>query len=96
VAGGLADGGGADVSVIAAAALAGVSGEATRTADYLNLGEWRNIMAEAETANLVVAPVGAGALLLVRRDQSMAVGLALRFAERARGTALAWLEGQGA
>jgi hypothetical protein len=37
-----------------------------------------------------------GALLLVRRDRSIAVGLALRFAERARGIALAWLKGQGA
>jgi hypothetical protein len=53
-------------------------------------------VAEAEHSNLVVAPVGEGALLLVRRDRSMAVGLALRFAERARGIALAWLKGQGA
>jgi len=96
LAGGLTDGEGKDVSELAAAALAGVSGEAARTAEYLGLQSWSAIVAEAETANLVVAPVGDGALLLVRRDRSFAVGLALRFAERARGIALAWLEGQGA
>jgi predicted regulator of Ras-like GTPase activity (Roadblock/LC7/MglB family) len=95
VAGGLVASNGADVAEVAAAGLAGVSGEATRTGEYLSLGAWRTIVAEAETANLVVAPVGEGALLLVRRDRSMPVGLALRFAERARGTASAWLQGQG-
>ncbi len=96
VAGGMTGAQGGDVSELAAAALAGVSGEATRAGEYIGLGGWRNIMAEAETANLVVAPVGEGALLLVRRDRSIPVGLSLRFAERARGAALAWLEGQGA
>jgi tetratricopeptide (TPR) repeat protein len=96
VAGGIADVAGRDVSELASAGLAGVSGEASRAADYLHLGSWRTIVAEAQTANLVVAPVGKGALLLVRRDRSMPVGLALRFAERARGVARAWLERQGA
>jgi len=96
LAGGLLAPNGADVSEVAAAGLAGVSGEAARTAQHLALGGWRTIVAEAESANLVVAPVGSGALLLVRRDRSMPVGLALRFAERARGTASTWLEGQGA
>jgi len=94
--GGLTDAAGKDASELAAAALAGVSGEAARTAEYLALGQWSAIVAEAEHSNLVVAPVGDGALLLVRRDRSMAVGLALRFAERARGIALAWLKGLGA
>jgi tetratricopeptide (TPR) repeat protein len=96
LAGGLTDREGKDASELAAAALAGVSGEAARTAEYIGLQSWTAIVAEAENANLVVAPVGDGALLLVRRDRSIAVGLALRFAERARGIALAWLEGQGA
>lgn len=96
VAGGLKDERGADVSELAAAALAGVSGEASRAAGYLALGGWGTIVAEAETANLVLAPVGEGALLMVRRERSIPVGLALRFAERARGAAHRWLEGQGA
>lgn len=96
LAGGLASVDGGDVSEIAAAGLAGVSGEAARTGDYLGLGEWRSILAEAEEANLVVAPVGEGALLLVRRDHGHPIGLALRFAERARGAAAAWLARQGA
>jgi predicted regulator of Ras-like GTPase activity (Roadblock/LC7/MglB family) len=96
LAGGLTDVEGKDASELAAAALAGVSGEAARTAEYLGLEAWSAIVAEAEHSNLVVAPVGEEALLLVRRDRSMAVGLALRFAERARGIALAWLKGQGA
>lgn len=96
VAGGLKDERGADASELAAAALAGVSGEASRTAGYLALGGWGTMVAEAETANLVLAPVGEGALLMVRRERSIPVGLALRFAERARGAAHRWLEGQGA
>ena len=96
LAGGLVSSDGSDVAEVAAAGLAGVSGEATRTGEYLGLGAWHTIVAEAETANLVVAPAGEGAMLLVRRDRSMPVGLALRFAERARGTASAWLTGQGA
>jgi len=96
VAGGIAGPQGADVSELAAAALAGVSGEAGRTAQYLSLGPWGTIVAEAERANLVLAPVGAGALLLVRRDRSMPVGLTVRIAERAQGAARAWLERQGA
>lgn len=95
LAGGLAGEGGADVSELAAAGLAGVSGEASRTGEYLGLGAWRTISAEAGSANLVVAPVGEGALILVRRDRSMPIGLALRFAERARNAAAAWLDGQG-
>lgn len=96
VAGGLKSAGGTDASELAAAALAGVSGEASRTASYLGLGGWNAIVAEADTANLVLAPVGDGALLMVRRDKSIPVGLALRFAERARGAASRWLAGQGA
>ncbi len=96
LAGGLTDKRGNDASKLVAAALAGVSGEASRTTEYLGLGGWSAIVAEADAANLVVAPVGAGALLLVRRDRSIAVGLALRFAERARAIAHTWLEGQGA
>lgn len=96
VAGGLGGADGADVSELAAAALAGVSGEAARTTEYLGLGEWGTIVAEADRANLVLAPVGRGALLLVRRDRSVPVGLTLRVAERAQSAARAWLERQGA
>ena len=96
LAGGLLSTAGADVSELAAAALAGVSGEAARTAGYLDLGTWGTIVAEAESANIVLAEVSDGALLLVRREKSVPVGLALRFAERARGAAASWLAGQGA
>jgi len=96
VAGGLTGAEGTDVSELAAAALAGVSGEASRTAQYLALGGWGTIVAEAYRANLVLAPVGPGALLLVRRDRSVPVGMAVRVAERAQGAARAWLEREGA
>jgi tetratricopeptide (TPR) repeat protein len=96
VAGGLTGAAGVPVSELAAAALAGVSGEAGRTAEYLALGGWDRIVAEADRANLVLAPVGSGALLLVRRDRSVPVGLAVRVAERAQAAARAWLERQGA
>lgn len=96
VAGGLRASDGSDASDIAAAALAGVSGEAGRMVSYLGMGAWITIVAESEHANFVLAPVGDGALLMVRRDRSTPVGLALRIAERARGVAHRWLEGQGA
>ena len=94
MAGGLRTAGGSDVSELAAAALAGVSGEATRTSGYLNLGTWTSIVAEAEHANVILAPVGEGALLLLRRERSTPVGLAARIAERARATAAQWLAAQ--
>jgi len=96
VAGGLGGADGVDVSALAAAGLAGVSSEAGRTAQYLALGAWTAIVAEADRANLVLAPVGPGALLLVRRDRGVPVGLALRMAERAQATASAWLARQDA
>jgi tetratricopeptide (TPR) repeat protein len=96
LAGGLRGPDGADVSELAAAALAGVSGEASRTAEYLHLGSWSAMVAETGTANLVLAPSTEGALLMIRRERSTPVGLALRIAERARAVAQHWLEGQGA
>ena len=96
IAGGLRGADASDVSELAAAALAGVSGEAQRTAQYLGLGAWGTIVAETDRANLVLAPVTAGALLLVRRDRSVPIGLAVRVAERALGAASAWRERQGA
>jgi predicted regulator of Ras-like GTPase activity (Roadblock/LC7/MglB family) len=95
MAGGLKNDAGADVSELAAAALAGVSGEAGRTAGYLNLGIWTTIVAEAEHANVVLSPVGDNALLMLRRDKSTPVGLALRIADRAKSAAGRWLEQQG-
>jgi tetratricopeptide (TPR) repeat protein len=86
--------GGQDVSELAAAALAGVSGEASRTATYLNLGSWYTIVAEAEQANVVLTPVGDGALLMLRRTKDTPVGLAVRIADRAKAAAARWLEQQ--
>jgi predicted regulator of Ras-like GTPase activity (Roadblock/LC7/MglB family) len=94
LAGGLRAADGADVSELAAAALAGVSGEAERTAEYLRLGGWNAIVAEAERANLVLAPVEGGAMLMVRREKSTPVGLVIRITERARAAARRWLERQ--
>jgi tetratricopeptide (TPR) repeat protein len=94
MAGGLKAPDGRDVSELAAAALAGVSGEASRTAAYLELGAWTVIVAEAEQANVVLSPVGESALVMLRRDKSTAVGLALRIGERAKRAAAQWLEDQ--
>jgi tetratricopeptide (TPR) repeat protein len=95
MAGGLSAGDGSDVSELAAAALAGVSGEAERTCEYMALGAWTAIVAEAEHANVVLAPASEGAVLMVRRERSTPVGLALRIADRARGAAVRWLQSVG-
>ncbi len=94
MAGGLKAADGSDVSELAAAALAGVSGEAGRTATYLGVGPWTAIVAEAELSNVILAPVGEGALLMLRRERSTPVGLAARIADRARAAAARWLEQQ--
>ena len=94
MAGGVKSDQGEDVSELAAAALAGVSGEASRTTGYLDLGAWTTIVAEAEHANVVLSPVGEGALLMLRRDKATPVGLAVRIADRARAAAGRWLEEQ--
>ena len=55
-----------------------------------------NLIADTTLLRLVAARYGVETSQVVRRDRSTPIGLALRFAERARDVVSAWLKGQGA
>lgn len=92
--GGVRSGGGADVSDVAAAYLAGAAQEAERTARLLGLGEWRWMIGEGPDGNAYVTQPAPGALLLIVRDRSVPAGRLAHLAERAASVARAWLERQ--
>jgi tetratricopeptide (TPR) repeat protein len=85
---------GDDVSEPAAAHVASVAREATRTADMLGLGPWLWLTIEAAAANLHLSAPDDQSLLLVVLDRSMPAGRLARLAERAAETARGWLEEQ--
>jgi tetratricopeptide (TPR) repeat protein len=82
---------GDEVSEPAAAHVASVAREATRTADILGLGPWLWLTIEAAAANLHLSAPDGRSLLLVVRDRSMPAGRLARLAERAAETARGWL-----
>ena len=91
--GGLRDANDADVADVVAAHLAGVSREAQRTVRLLELGAWEAVVVEAPGGNGAVVPVNSESLLLLMRDVSVPMGRLHLLAERAAGSARAWLEG---
>jgi predicted regulator of Ras-like GTPase activity (Roadblock/LC7/MglB family) len=82
-----ADGGdrGAEIG----AQLSGVSEEATRAMRHLGLGRWRQIVFEAETASVAMAPSGGG-VLLVAAPRSVPLGYVRRLLERSLERARLW------
>jgi tetratricopeptide (TPR) repeat protein len=83
---------GTDASDAVAAALAGVSREAERTARLLGLGVWRAIAIEGVPANYEVRSPSAETLLLVTRGRHVPAGRLSRIADRAVEQARQWLE----
>jgi tetratricopeptide (TPR) repeat protein len=90
--GSIASASGADVSDAAAAALAGVSREADRTARLLGLGTWRAIAIEGVPANYEVRSPSPETLVLVTRGRQVPAGRLARIADRAVEQARQWLE----
>lgn len=93
--GALKDSGGADVTDVVAAYLAGVSQEAARTAKLLRLGAWSGLSAEGRQGHVHLAQPTPDSLLLVVRDRSVPMGRLAMLAGRAAQAARRWLERQG-
>jgi tetratricopeptide (TPR) repeat protein len=91
VAGAHAADGGEDRSALIGAQLSGVSEEADRAMRHLGLGRWRQIVFEAESASVAMAPAGNG-VLLVAAPRSVPLGLVRRILEQSLERARRWLE----
>lgn len=83
-----------DVAEEVAAHLVGVSQEAARTAQLLDLGRWHFVLVEAERQNLYLEEPAEGTLLLLARDRSVPAGRLAVIAQRAAVVATRWLEAQ--
>lgn len=83
---------GSDPSDAVAARLAGVSREATRTAELLQLGYWQAVYLEGAAGHVVLTEPAEGTLLVIRRDQETPLGRLALLADRAGALARRWLE----
>ena len=81
---------GADIG----AQLSGVSDEANRAMRHLGMGRWRQIVFEADTASVAMAPSGGG-VLLVAAPRTVPLGYVRRLLERSLDRASRWM-GRGA
>jgi predicted regulator of Ras-like GTPase activity (Roadblock/LC7/MglB family) len=90
VAGMYVDSSGSDVSQEIGLALGGVGTEATRAMRHLELGEWRAIVCECSEANLALAPVDDGGIVLVAAAPEVPHGFVRRMADVAARRAFAW------
>jgi predicted regulator of Ras-like GTPase activity (Roadblock/LC7/MglB family) len=83
---------GRDVGADIGAQLSGVSEEAHRAMRHLGLGLWRQIVFEAETASVAMAPSGGG-VLLVAAPRSVPLGYVRRLLERSLDRVRRWAGG---
>ena len=84
---------GRDLGADIGAQLSGVSEEAERAMRHLGLGRWREIVFEAETASVAMAPSGSG-VLLVAAPRTVPLGYVRRLLERSLDRARSWLAGR--
>lgn len=94
VGGGLTGPEGNDVADAVAAYLTGVSQEADRTAQMLQLGPWEWLVAEGAEGNLHLTKPTDETRLLVVRDRSVPAGRLGLLAHKANHAARKWLEAQ--
>jgi predicted regulator of Ras-like GTPase activity (Roadblock/LC7/MglB family) len=95
VLGGRLSGGGADAAArgeALAAVLGGAIEEAARAAFHMELGGWRGVLLETETAVLHLAPLAEGLALVVLARKDAPPAWVLRTAERAGRSARSFLE----
>ncbi|HEY2850401.1 MAG TPA: roadblock/LC7 domain-containing protein, partial [Gemmatimonadaceae bacterium] len=81
---------GRDLGADVGAQLSGVSDEASRAMRHLGLGRWRQIVFEADTASVAMAP-SAGGVLMVAAPRSVPLGYVRRLLERSLDCANRWL-----
>jgi predicted regulator of Ras-like GTPase activity (Roadblock/LC7/MglB family) len=77
------------------AVMGGSVEEATRTAQYLAIGNWRGVMLEAERALLQLTPVGAQAVVVLAARRSTPAGWLMRAGAQAAERAAAYMETYG-
>lgn len=88
---------GRDVTEDVGATLSGVSGEAQRATRHLEIGAWRSIMFETDTAIVSIAPaaagrgMAAGGLIMLAAPPATPLGLLRRLLDRCVARAHAWL-----
>jgi len=83
---------GSEAGDAVAAALAGVSREAGRTARLLGLGEWQAIAVEGGPVNYEIRSPTEESLLFLMRGREVPAGRLSRIADRAASEAKVWLE----
>jgi predicted regulator of Ras-like GTPase activity (Roadblock/LC7/MglB family) len=81
---------GRDLGADIGAQLSGVSEEANRAMRHLGLWRWRQIVFEAETASVAMAPSGGG-VLLVAAPRSVPLGYVRRLLERSLERVRRWM-----
>ena len=89
VAGRYLTGDGRDLGADIGAQLSGVSEEANRAMRHLGLGRWHQIVFEAATASVAMAPSGGG-VLLVAAPRTVPLGYVRRLLERSLERARRW------
>jgi predicted regulator of Ras-like GTPase activity (Roadblock/LC7/MglB family) len=80
---------GRDLGADIGAQLSGVSEEANRAMRHLGLGRWHQIVFEADTSSVAMAPSGGG-VLLVAAPRSVPLGYVRRLLERSLERARQW------
>ena len=92
---------GRDVAQDVGASLSGVSDEALRATRHLDLGPWRSILFETESAVVSLSPTApdgpaAGGLMVVAASPSTPLGLLRRLLDRCLSRASLWMTRGGA
>ena len=92
---------GRDVAQDVGASLSGVSDEALRATKHLDLGPWRSILFETESAVVSLSPTpsdgpAAGGLMVVAASPATPLGLLRRLLDRCLSRATLWMTRGGA
>ena len=85
------DGAGQDVSHDVGAQLSGISEEVERSMRHLDIGAWRSITFETQTAVVAMAPSVDDSLVVVAASRSTPLGLLRRLLDRCTERATGWL-----
>jgi tetratricopeptide (TPR) repeat protein len=85
------DGAGQDVSQDVGAQLSGISEEVERSMRHLDIGTWRSITFETQTAVVAMAPSIDHSLVVVAASRSTPLGLLRRLLDRCTERATGWL-----
>ncbi|HET7631728.1 MAG TPA: tetratricopeptide repeat protein [Gemmatimonadaceae bacterium] len=86
---------GVDVASEVGAQLSGVTDEAVRATQHLDIGAWRSITFETEAAVVAMAPAAGDGLLVLAASKATPLGLVRRLLDRCVERAHTWLARTG-